>query len=679
MAQKTFTTEYELAQVMQRCHDILWERHGLDPAQAFDELSKLLFVKLYDETELRNQYATVIRKGESPATFATRIRDLFERACNASQFRDIFTGSSRSLNVDDLTIFEVFNRLQSYSLRQTTASIRGADIKGTAYESIIGNTFRGELGQFFTHRSIVEFMVRMVGVNEHKVVYDPACGSGGFLIMCAKLLREQILESEPRISPPDLEKRLRAYSRRCLIGTEINERTARVAKLNLLMHGLDYSNIYNMNALKIDADPVLQGRLAKDSMDVILANPPFAGYEKDPNVLSKFKLGQNGNGRPVAITREVLFIELIIRLLRDGGLAGIVIPQGIFSNRNLSRVRDFIKQHTQILAIIELPEWAFIPSGTSVRGSLLFVRKAVQHVSNYSVFMKRVEHIGFTSTGRPSEFNEFPMTVDEYRQMSRRYMVPISRIGDRLDAKFYVQEHREIIELFETNPHHPLVPLEDIGSFYADKYNPKKAADVIIKLIETSDVDPASLKITLKRVRGSECNYTCLKVLRAGDILISRRRAYRGAVVEIPPELDGAMAIPEFSVLRLRPGIDRSYVLEVLRSKAFLDLMTIYSTGEMSGRIAEKDLRKLKIPLPENHREIGARFSRLRERIAHLEAEIQTEKEKIGDIVHAVLEGSERVSFGHSISRERKDAKPSGSQQPRKARTGTRASARGRD
>jgi type I restriction enzyme M protein len=634
-----FASEYELQKVVQRCHNILWERHGFDPTQAFDEFSKLLFVKLYDETMMVGA-RTVARRGEPVEQLSARVRWLFDQANQTSDFNAIF--SDQTIVADDLAIYEVFRQLQNYSLLRTTSAIDGADVKGTIYENIVGNTFRGELGQFFTHRNIVEFMVRMIGIDEGMVVYDPACGSGGFLIMCAKLIREQLKAQQPPLSQEAITQRLKAYSRQCLIGTEINERTARVARLNLLMHGLDYANIFTVNALKVEetGDERLLSLVREGTIDVVFANPPFAGYEKDPDVLSKFELGQNGRGQVASVTREVLFIERIIRLLRSGGTAGIVIPQGIFSNRNLTPARGCIRQHTQILAIIELPDWAFIPSGTSVRGSLLFIRRMEPPPANYDIFMKRVEHIGFTSTGRPDERNDFDATLEEFKAREPRYMVSISDIQDRIDAKFYLPEHRAIINLFHHNPKYRLVKLSDIGTFHTERVNPNHSPDAEVSLVETSCVDPVTLTITPKRIKGCDNNYTSLKVLRAGDILISRRRAYRGAIVIVPPEFDGALAIPEFSVLRLCEGIDQNYVVEILRSPEFLQLMTIYSTGEMSGRIAEKDLRQLQIPLPDDHIRIGTEFVALRERIKKLNRLIRVEQEHIESLACCVIEGS---------------------------------------
>jgi len=632
MSMARFTSEYELQRVVQRCHNILWERHGFDPAQAFDEFSKLLFVRLYDEVTMAGT-RTSIHRGESPRRFSTRVRWLFEQANETPGFSGIFP-SKQSIAVDDIAVYEVFRQLQNYSLLETTSSVDGAEIKGTIYEHMIGNTFRGELGQFFTHRNIVDFMVRMIGINEDMVVYDPACGSGGFLVMCARILREQM----PPLSRETIAQRLREYSRRCLIGTEINERTSLVARLNLLMHGLDYSNIFTANAL-IAGDERLSSLLREGSIDVIFANPPFAGYEKDPAVLAQFELGRNGRGKPVSVTREVLFIERIIRLLRPGGMAGIVIPQGIFTNRSLSFVRDYIMRNAQVLAVIELPDWAFIPSGTSVRGSLLFIRKTDSPPTDYEVFMKRVAHIGFTSTGRPDEQNDFPETLEEFRRGEARHMISVKDIRGRIDAKFYLPEHRGVIRLFCHNPRYRLVKLSEIGTFCTEKVNPRRLPDEEIQLVETGCVDPSRLTITPRRIKAQDCHYTSLKVLRAGDILISRRRAYRGAVVIVPPEMDGALAIPEFSVLRLQEGIDPGYVVEILRSPEFLQLMTIYSTGEMSGRIAEKDLRQLQIPLPDDHARIGAELVAHRTRIRELEKLIQAEQDRIRSLTSQIISG----------------------------------------
>jgi type I restriction enzyme M protein len=632
MAVAGFSNEYQLQRIVQRCHNVLWERHGLDPAQAFDEFSKLVFVKLF--AEARGLSAAPLVVDESRGDGADRIRRLFAEAQAAPGFRGIFTADT--IVADGPAIAQVLALLEPYSLRETVSGVGGIDVKGTIYENMIGNTFRGELGQFFTHRSIVEFMVRLVGLDENSVVYDPACGSGGFLIMCAKLLREQLRKESQGLWEPALRRRLVDFGAHHLIGTEINERTARVARLNLLMHGLHHDNVFNVNALRTEEsdEEEVRRKLGEESVDLVFANPPFAGYEKDPSVLSRFELGRYG-----ATTREVLFIERIIKVLKPEGMAGVVVPQGIFSNRKLARVRDYIRRHTRLVAVIELPDWAFQPSGTSVRGSLLFLQRVKAVPSSYRVFMKKVWEIGFDSTGRPTERNDFPSTITEFKAGDARYLVPIEDLEDRLDAKLFDPRHRRAIERLRRNPRHELVRLSDVGCFEVERVNPRLLPGARFQVIETGCVDPTTLRITPKYVLGRASNYTSLKRVRSQDILISRRRAYRGAIVRVPPELNGALAISEFSVLRLKQGFDSDFVLEILRSPEFLEVMSIYSTGEMSGRIAERDLAALRIPIPSRQRQLGSALREHREEIARLETRIAKERQAIQALCTEVIGG----------------------------------------
>jgi type I restriction enzyme M protein len=635
-----FHDEYAVQRVVQRCHNIVWERNGLDPAQAFDELSKILFVKLFAETTDQTALISpsILRNSTS---VATNLRRLFAQATSTTPFSGIYNGEVDALRVDDLTLVEVLRLLSPYDLTHTTSLVSGADIKGTFYETVIGNYFRGKLGQFFTHRNLVEFMVRLFGVDAHSRILDPACGSAGFLVMAGRLRRQQLKNEGCGEDPRHVAADLYRYGRECLFGMEINERTVRAAKLNMLMHGLDHANIALTNALRLGESPELSNRFGEESFDLIFANPPFAGYEKAPEVLQSFLLGKNGAGSPTMVTREVLFLELIVRMLRNDGKAAIVVPQGILTNRKLAHVRHFLLRHTRVLAVIELPDWAFVPSGTSVRGSLLFIQKTASPPDDYPVFMKQVRHIGFTSTGRPSGENDLPETISEFHSQKESFMISRRDLTERLDAKFYVARTRGSES--SSNQKSRTVALQDIGSFDVEKYNFSQSPDQEILLLETGDVDPETQTMRPKKISARECNYSALKVLRTGDIVISRRRPYRGAIVIVPEHLNGALAIPEFSVLRMKPGIDARYVVEVLRSKRFLDMMMVHATGEMSARISEKDLKSLRIPMPQNHKAIAEQFEGIRRRIARLSLEADKERAQINQLVDRIYNGDSAI------------------------------------
>lgn len=437
--------------------------------------------------------------------------------------------------------------------------------------------------------------------------------------------------------PSRLAADLNRYGRDCLSGIEINERAFKSAKLNMLMHGLDHTNIILMNALRLGESPQLSDRFGEESFDLIFANPPFAGYEKAPEVLQNFLLGKNGVGSPTAVTREVLFLELIVKMLRDEGKAAVVVPQGVLTNRKLDHVRQFLLRHTKVLAVIELPDWAFIPSGTSVRGSLLFLQKTMSVPDDYPIFMKQIRHIGFTSTGRPSGENDLPETISEFHSQRDSLMISRRSLAGRLDAKFYVA--RTLDSESSLNHKVKTVTLQEIASFDVEKYNSGQSPDREILLLEIGDVDPETYTMKPKKILARECNYSSLKVLRTGDIVISRRRPYRGAIVTVPEHLDGVLAIPEFSVLRMKTGIDARYVVELLRSKRFLDMMMVHATGEMSTRISEKDLKNLRIPMPQSHKAIAEQFEGIRRRIARLSVEADRERAQINQLVDRIYEG----------------------------------------
>ena len=146
-----FKDEPHLRAVVKVCHDRIFFRLGHDPAKAFDELMKLLFVKLYDERETPNFYEFMVLAGESHKETAVRINDMFHRSIGSRRYRDVFTTRFTPdhppvIDLDDETVSFIVSQFQGYSLINTSATLQGADVKGTVFERMVGSTFRGELG-----------------------------------------------------------------------------------------------------------------------------------------------------------------------------------------------------------------------------------------------------------------------------------------------------------------------------------------------------------------------------------------------------------------------------------------------------------------------------------------------------------------------------------------------------
>jgi len=431
---KTFR-EDEFAKLLHECHNVIRNREKLDPAAAFDEIAKILFVKTYVERELKSKRR---RKNIFSVDFLDEqigddpLNDLFNKTKRFYTGDKIFDDTDR-INLKPATGREIVRRLERYNLSDTSE-----DVKGIAFESFLGKTFRGEIGQFFTPRTITEFMVRMVEPKEGDVICDPASGSGGFLIRFFEIVRQQILadadrkyqeykeslenkklsakkkarllrkkyeEIQDMIDQSKKGSRLWNLANRCIYGTDANDRMARTSKMNMIMHGDGHGGVHHHDGF-INVNGIFEGRF-----DIVLTNPPFgANVEPDDKIrkedieisedlynryreeygrayIESQKRVQAAIGKPITslfeltkgkqnkVKTEILFIERCLALLKPGGRLGIVLPEGVFNNPSLAYVREFCEDRAFIRAVVSLPQETFFSSGASVKASLLFMQK----------------------------------------------------------------------------------------------------------------------------------------------------------------------------------------------------------------------------------------------------------------------------------------------------------------
>lgn len=327
-ATKAFTRE-EFRRLLFDCHCILRDNHKLDPGKAFDEISKVLFIKMWVERtgdhekfteEYLRQYAHFRRKNIDQI-----MQDLFADTKAYYKADDLFSESDK-LEISFETFRRIVKKLERFNLSATSD-----DVKGIAFERFLGETFRGELGQFFTPRPIVDFMVEMIDPREGEIVCDPASGSGGFLIKCFEYLRarieadihsqkqkvrEQIAleavqmgwdeeEEARRLNEAFAElnrqldvqnggARLHATAHNCVFGIDAEARAARTSKMNMIMHGDGHGGIHHHDGL-VDVNGIFPSRF-----DIVLTNPPFgATVGKDQRV------GDTLETRPTSDTEKV--------------------------------------------------------------------------------------------------------------------------------------------------------------------------------------------------------------------------------------------------------------------------------------------------------------------------------------------------------------------------------------
>jgi type I restriction enzyme M protein len=309
---KTFK-EDEFADLLHQCHNVIRNREKLDPAAAFDEIAKILFVKVDIERRLRAGKArrnlfTADFLDEQKQVFANPVENLFKQTKEDYKADKIFDDDEK-INLKFNTAKEIVKLLERYNLSDTSE-----DIKGIAFERFLGRTFRGEIGQFFTPRTIVEFMIHMVDPQEGEVVCDPASGSGGFLIRFFEIVRQKILadadreyqefktqidhskkseeekaklltqkyaEIQESLDQKKEGSRLWRLANRYIYGTDANDRMARTSKMNMIMHGDGHGGVHHHDGF-INVNGIFDGRF-----DIVLTNPPFGANVEFGDVIQE--------------------------------------------------------------------------------------------------------------------------------------------------------------------------------------------------------------------------------------------------------------------------------------------------------------------------------------------------------------------------------------------------------
>ena len=389
---------FNFKKIIQDLEELVLADSGKDE---FNEIFKLIFAKIWDEKEaLENRRDKVVEfsKATDPEITYDRINTLFQKACE--EWPGIFKENEdieltkRHLHVCIAPIERV--RLLGSNLR----------IMDDAFEYLLPTEAKKKKGQFFTPRHVVEMCVRMLNPKRKEFVMDPSCGSGGFLLHAMEWCY-------PAFDNEQRELRKHRYAAKHLWGIDFEARAAKTSRALMLIAGDGHTNIFGPDVNSLDPKTwyeTLSGRTLMHGLrqskltmikipdnetlkdddkaweyfnelkfDVILANPPFAGEMKDRRMLAHYDLARPalkraGDDKAPKEERDVLFIERILKMLRPGGRAAIVLPQGKFNNSSLAFIREWILKKARLLAVVGLHPNTFKPH-TGTKTSVLFVQK----------------------------------------------------------------------------------------------------------------------------------------------------------------------------------------------------------------------------------------------------------------------------------------------------------------
>lgn len=414
-------TKGELIAAIKKCHQTLWGGGRLSPPAAFGEFCKIIFVKVRDETAPRRKgepYEFQIKTDESAQALAARIKTMYSREMVREP--DVF---KEPIRVDDGTLKMCVSHLEAINFNRTDL-----DTKGVAFEQFLDGFFKGDFGQYFTPREIIQFAVEILEPKADDFVLDPACGSGGFLLYAMDYVRHA---AERMFDEEDGTARFRHwhdFARDRLFGIEINDEISRVAKMNMILHDDGHTNIVGADSLDDLAKlRELNKRLSAGSFDLVLTNPPFGATVRETEKgraymdgwellrLAKPREQDESQSAPTrrggfktrsSIKTEILFCERVWQFLKSGtGRAAIILPDGVLTNASLQNVREWLFARFQILAVVSLPVEAFQHSGAAVKASLVFVRKRATDETVHddeAIFMAAPSSLGYDSTGRRS-------------------------------------------------------------------------------------------------------------------------------------------------------------------------------------------------------------------------------------------------------------------------------------
>ena len=443
--------EDNLLMAFKTCHNYIYVTEGLQKQPAFFELLKLIFCKSLDEQNVGQplEFFSTSSERANPdgqLTVQKRITNIFERV--KEQFPQIFEANDK-IKLQPRSLAWIVSELQSYSLLETHV-----DVKGKAYEELVGSNLRGDRGEFFTPRNITRMAVEMVNPKPGERICDPACGTGGFLVTAMNHVIDHLkYNSERDYGKPESEwtdhqklavkNKIREIAASSFYGFDINPDLVKATKMNMVMNNDGSGNIYRNDSLspphewplelkrqmakslKISADDIKNSGTI-EFFDVIFTNPPFGSKIKirDTHILEQFDIGHiwrngqedAGEMRDWALSSDLqsstppeqLFIERCLQFLKPGGRLAIVLPDSILGNPGLIFIRQWLIEKTHIIASADLHADTFQPRNGTQTSVLIVQKKTKEEIQTeqrdakikpYNIFMAIVEKIGHDKRG----------------------------------------------------------------------------------------------------------------------------------------------------------------------------------------------------------------------------------------------------------------------------------------
>jgi type I restriction enzyme M protein len=645
------------------CHQHIYRKDNISQSDAFSEFVKLISLKLLSDRRIRDNHPEVLERDqfEIPAsevqfshawiqnndqTAANPVSDILFRRFMDDMERDIARGTRKRIfpegariKLNPETIQGVVRRLESLFLFGIDA-----DLNGRLFETFLNATMRGkDLGQFFTPRSLVKLGVRLAqlkadvrtrdGGRHTDLVLDACCGTGGFLIdvladMWAKVDARTDLAEDRKL---EFKNRI---ANEAIVGVDIANAPilARIARLNMYLHGDGGTRIFHLNALDptledadtdspeiINEKAELRALFRGHQFDVVVTNPPFAkaldrSTPEERRLLNAYEIGRERAAEDGSVRSVLLFIERYAQVLKPGGRMVTIIDDGILSGDKYSWFREKLRTWFLINAVVSLPGDAFQRSNARVKTSYVVLeRRSSAAQVNPPVFMYPCRYVGNDDPKRQRPragdaelrrlaLSEIDDVMGEFARFQEgrgdpQYVVPAARVADRLDVKNCLMTPGRQEQLWREQGHRVLRLDEMLEerTFAADELVTKDSIDpVAVMVVRYEGTAEAG-----EEINPADSSYARLYPVSSGDIVISNIAASHGSIAVVPDELDGCVVSSEYTVLRAREGFDPIVLQLILRSPEIRSDVLLSSSGANRTRTRWDLIRGLSAPYPD--------------------------------------------------------------------------------
>lgn len=692
-----------LNDIFAKAHNYIYKHEHLSTGAAFTEFVKIIFLKMTSDKEMHahpeasfdaggnlvvpsnavrfstewvNRAKHLGQKNPVDHTLFSNLRESLEELIRTRRKKRIFD-QGEGINLKPSTIEHLVGLLEDVDLHSIDT-----DLNGRMFETFLNSTLRGKaLGQYFTPRSAVKLAVNLARLEVDRdfekcdKVLDGCCGTGGFLIDALASMWSKI-DANGSMSNQEKAAAREYVAECCMWGVDAakDPALARIARMNMYLHGDGGSNIYQLDTLDKNPDTgempsslreeYEEFKTMADSQgfDVVLTNPPFASEYRasdshNKSILENYEIAFKDDGAMHGTVRSsVLFFERYHDLLKEGGRLVTVIDDGILGGSDNTQIRDWIRSHFLVRAIVSLPGDAFQRSEARVKTSILVLEKRLSEGQEQPpVFVEMCSSVGVDDPHRrrslPQDATVRKRAEEEVARIGALYerflsgdsevvescSVSGAMIADRMDVKTLIAPlcgyEDECDERSLT-----LGAVMDVvwsagGVLQADRdcdllLKSDAAADDLVTFAKISYAGEIQRGDTVYRDASSYSKIFCL---RAGDIAVSNINAVHGAISVVPSECDGLVVSNEVTVLRPSEGWDAGVLCEILRSAPIRARMLMSSTGMGRTRVSWESIQG--IELPHVPSKMAEEMKALRSEVAEAQRRAKRAGERLSDLI----------------------------------------------